>query len=179
MLRASRALSSLRTSSSRQLCCCYTCNCVGAQFLFAAAREAGDTRYPFSVLGLGDVVVPGAFVSLLRQVDLEGLGPGQGRAEPSSGVAFPYFYAGLAAYAAGLTTTFVANYLTKAGQPALVYIVPSLLITAAATAANRGEMQQLWLYKSQRAEAAKERRDTIRADWRADKALKRGREKGK
>ena len=26
-----------------------------AKFLWAAVREAGDTRYPFSVLGLGDV----------------------------------------------------------------------------------------------------------------------------
>ena len=26
-----------------------------AKFLWAAEREAGDTRYPFSVLGLGDV----------------------------------------------------------------------------------------------------------------------------
>lgn len=33
-------------------------------------------RYPFSVLGLGDIVVPGAFVSLLRQADLDGLGSG-------------------------------------------------------------------------------------------------------
>jgi hypothetical protein len=26
------------------------------------------TRYPFSVLGLGDIAIPGAFVALLRQV---------------------------------------------------------------------------------------------------------------
>ena len=93
-----------------------------ASFLFAAAREAGDPRYPFSVLGLGDVVVPGAFVSLLREVDKDmdkdGLAADAAGA-PTTGPAqqLPYFYAGLGAYAAGLVTTFVANYVTKAGQP--------------------------------------------------------------
>ena len=140
-------------------------------------REVGDTRYPFSVLGLGDVVVPGAFVSLLRQVDVDGLEADTGGAKPSarpsaaktSEVDFVYFYAGVGAYAAGLAATFVANYVTKAGQPALVYIVPSLLLTAVATAASRGELPQLLAYKSQRAEAAKVKRDEMKAEWKAKK----------
>jgi minor histocompatibility antigen H13 len=143
------------------------------QFLFAAVREAGDTRYPFSVLGLGDVVVPGAFVSLLRQVDIDGLEADTGGAKPAaktSEVDFVYFYAGVGAYAAGLAATFVANYVTKAGQPALVYIVPSLLLTAVATAASRGELPQLLAYKSQRAEAAKVKREhEMKAEWKAKK----------
>ena len=36
----------------------------------ALGADAGG-RYPFSVLGLGDVVVPGAFVGLLRELDKE------------------------------------------------------------------------------------------------------------
>jgi len=155
-----------------------------AKFLFAAVREAGDTRYPFSVLGLGDVVVPGAFVSLLRQVDIDGLEADTGGARPSARPAaatsapksaaetsevvdFAYFYTGVAAYAAGLAATFVANYVTKAGQPALVYIVPSLLLAALATAARRGELPQLLAYTSQRAEAAKVKRDELKAEWKA------------
>ena len=54
-----------------------------------------------------------------------------------------YFQVGLGAYAAGLLGTFAANYLTKSGQPALVYIVPSLLLSAVATAASRGELPSL------------------------------------
>jgi hypothetical protein len=72
-------------------------------------------------------------------------------------------------HAAGLAATFVANYVTKAGQPALVYIVPSLLLTAVATAASRGELPQLLAYKSQRAEAAKVKRDEMKAEWKAKK----------
>ena len=150
------------------------------QFLFAAVREAGDTRYPFSVLGLGDIVVPGAFVSLLRQVDIDGLEADTSGATPSARSSaakrgpdadFVYFHAGVAAYAAGLAATFTANYVTKAGQPALVYIVPSLLLTAAATAAIRGELPQLLGYRSKRAEEAKVKRDEMKAEWKAKKAM--------
>jgi len=133
-----------------------------AKFLFARLRDDGDLSYPFSVLGLGDIVVPGAFVSLLREVDTDGLSadtrtstrPRTAEARAES----PYFFVGLAAYAFGLGGTFVANYVTRAGQPALVYIVPSLLVAALATAASRGELEQLLAYKSSRAEAATEER---------------------
>ena len=84
----------------------------------------------------------------LRQADIDGLDSGQAKpaarkTPPASAGApaspgFPYFTAGLGGYAIGLATTFVANYVTRQGQPALVYIVPSLLIAATATAASRG-----------------------------------------
>eukprot|EP00316_Scyphosphaera_apsteinii_P011971 CAMPEP_0119315888 /NCGR_PEP_ID=MMETSP1333-20130426/37576_1 /TAXON_ID=418940 /ORGANISM="Scyphosphaera apsteinii, Strain RCC1455" /LENGTH=411 /DNA_ID=CAMNT_0007321383 /DNA_START=187 /DNA_END=1422 /DNA_ORIENTATION=+ len=134
-----------------------------AKFLFAAMREAGDDRYPFSVLGLGDVVVPGAFVSLMREVDKDGLSR---MGDVSLNVSIPnfdrvgifdtspYFYAGLGGYTFGLLATFVANYITNAGQPALVYIVPSLLIAAGATGLAQGELKELLEYRSKRAAAA-------------------------
>ena len=138
-----------------------------AKFLFAAVREVGDTRYPFSVLGLGDVVVPGAFISLLREVDTDGLDADRSAGDGRSGGGLPYFYAGLGAYAVGLCTTFVANYVTKAGQPALVYIVPSLLLAAGANALARGELQPLLQYKSTRAAVAKEAREVWKAERKA------------
>eukprot|EP00966_Prymnesium_polylepis_P325516 7381496-Prymnesium_polylepis.1 len=137
-----------------------------AKFLFATVREVGDTRYPFSVFGLGDVVVPGAFVSLLREVDRDvlpqadvpsGGGATTGgfggfsfmsgghwrRRSESDGkadgwAARPYFATGLGGYTAGLGLTFVANTVSGAGQPELVYIVPSLLLSSAGTALARG-----------------------------------------
>ena len=157
-----------------------------AKFLWDAKRDVlsaaasggggggggGGISYPFSVLGLGDVVIPGAFVSLMRSLDLDqqaeeaargattrrGLFGGD-RAPtplPPSGdlAGKPYFTAALGAYAFGLGVTFAANYLTKAGQPALVYIVPSLLLASLATAAARGEVEALLAYRSSRAEGA-------------------------
>ena len=80
-----------------------------AKFLFARLRAEGDASYPFSVLGLGDVVVPGAFVSLLREVDKDGLEPAEGsrpRAPPidaakAAEAPSTYFRAGLGAYRHG------------------------------------------------------------------------------
>ena len=146
-----------------------------AKFLFAAMRESGDTRYPFSILGLGDVVVPGAFISLMREVDRKAVARVPARARPrapSKGESRKgkaeldrgdrgwdsnrYFYSGIASYGAGLLLCFAANYITKTGQPALVYIVPSLLITACGLASSRGELAQLTAFESPRAAAAKE-----------------------
>jgi minor histocompatibility antigen H13 len=145
-----------------------------AKFLFAAMRESGDTRYPFSILGLGDVVVPGAFISLMREVDRGAVarvpararpraaskGESKGKAELDRGDrgwdSNRYFYSGIASYGAGLLLCFAANYITKTGQPALVYIVPSLLITACGLASSRGELAQLTAFESPRAAAAKE-----------------------
>lgn len=135
-----------------------------AKFLWhVPGRESigsAGVSYPFSVLGLGDVVIPGAFVSLMRNIDLdlEAQAAGAQRALPPKPTASlddkPYFRATVAAYALGLGLTFAANYLTKAGQPALVYIVPSLLLASVATAVSRGELEMLLAYRSARAEAA-------------------------
>jgi len=159
-----------------------------ARFLFKALREAGDGRYPFSVLGLGDVIVPGAFVSLMREFDQDQLGAAavitKPKARTRGATALPasradrstdanvYFDTALRAYALGLATTFVANYVSKAGQPALVYIVPSLLIATLGTAALRDELPLLLGYTSTRAEAAKRELEAWKADRKARKDAK-------
>ena len=150
-----------------------------AKFLFAAVVEPGDTRYPFSILGLGDIVVPGAFVSLMRDVDREGLQQAARRTRSSvaaavDGATFgPYFQASLSGYAFGLVTTFAANYLTKSGQPALVYIVPSLLLAAIATAFSRGEVEELFAFQSSRAAIAQAQLEKMRAEAEAAKAAEK------
>ena len=62
----------------------------------------------------------------------------------------------------------MANYVTKSGQPALVYIVPSLLAAALGTAAVRGELPLLLGYKSTRAAAAAAEREARMAEERAE-----------
>ena len=125
----------------------------GAQYLFATAAsptalESG--KYPFSVLGLGDIVIPGAFVTMLRQIDLE-----RSVQPPLAGfIGKPYFTAGIVAYSAGLLACFAANSYSGVGQPALVYIVPALLFGSAATAVSRGESRELFAFESERAREA-------------------------
>lgn len=49
-----------------------------------------------------------------------------------------------AAYLLGIILTFVVMLLSGMGQPALLYLVPFTLLTAAAVAGYRKEMRQFW-----------------------------------
>jgi minor histocompatibility antigen H13 len=113
-----------------------------------AAAAAGATTKPnFAMLGLGDIVIPGLFVALMLRYDVE------------SNFKSSYFQSVFWGYVGGLgTTIFVMNYF-KAAQPALLYIVPAVLLTVAAHAALRGEFSRLWHFQEdhvaqQEAEAA-------------------------
>ena len=60
------------------------------KILFAGAGPTPERPYPFSVLGLGDIAIPGAFVALLRQFDVTRRGDG-GQQQGDA----PYFTAGM------------------------------------------------------------------------------------
>lgn len=47
------------------------------------------------------------------------------------------------AYRTGLGAAFTANAVTKLGQPALLYLVPSTLLAVLLTAANRDELRKV------------------------------------
>ena len=70
----------------------------------------------FTILGLGDIVIPGAFVTLSLRYDLS-RSPKRDWLAP---FAKPYFFASLFAYVAGLGTTIFVMHTFKAAQPALL-----------------------------------------------------------
>ncbi|CAI5526097.1 unnamed protein product [Closterium sp. Naga37s-1] len=94
----------------------------------------GDLARPFSLLGLGDIVIPGIFVALALRFDVSrGTGP-------------RYFVSTFAGYMAGIITTiFVMNYF-QAAQPALLYIVPGVMGFLGVHGAIRGELKELLAY---------------------------------
>ncbi|CAN0280428.1 unnamed protein product [Ectocarpus fasciculatus] len=173
------------------------------KFLFPSLTDPSK-RYPFSVLGLGDIVIPATFCTLMRSFDnyLEGarqaeaaaaralltevgnknpialwldsiLGtpvaqagsgipeaslkgtPPPGRlaaagaagagGEAVSGGGRSYFDNSVAAYALGLGLCFTVNFVSKSGQPALLYLNPALLSSAVLTAVlnGNGELEKL------------------------------------
>jgi minor histocompatibility antigen H13 len=57
-----------------------------------------------------------------------------------------YFTRVACAHVAGLLTAFAANSITHLGQPALLYIVPSTLLTVLVTAASRSEVGRVWRF---------------------------------
>ena len=147
-------------------------------------NASGD--FPFSILGLGDIAIPGFLAALLLRCDIFGssvlttkasisdsasqddetceamesvpLHPsdemastvkeGDGDAavsekeHPDGDVTAGskiYFLPVLAAYLIGLLSASGANVITHQGQPALLYIVPCMLLTASSVALIRGE----------------------------------------
>ncbi|XP_017404790.1 signal peptide peptidase-like 2C [Cebus imitator] len=87
---------------------------------------------PFSILGFGDIVVPGFLVAYCCRFDV------QVRSRQV------YFAACTVAYAVGLLLTFMAMVLMQMGQPALLYLVSSTLLTSLAVAACRRELSLFW-----------------------------------
>ncbi|XP_053423780.1 signal peptide peptidase-like 2C [Nycticebus coucang] len=87
---------------------------------------------PFSILGFGDIVVPGFLVAYCHRFDVQ---------IHSHQV---YFVACTMAYAVGLLVTFMAMVVMQMGQPALLYLVSSTLLTSLAVAAHRRELTLFW-----------------------------------
>jgi minor histocompatibility antigen H13 len=144
--------------------------------LAAAAGVAADGKglSPFSMLGLGDIVIPGVFVALLlrfdclpeRQQRLRGAKAGAAAAArattraSSAGAAeekkkflsscpYPYFVASFFGYVLGLGTTIVVMNVFNAAQPALLYIVPAVLGATAVAGAARGELKAVFSFSEE------------------------------
>lgn len=74
----------------------------------------------YSVLGLGDLVIPGFFLSVCSRFD--------SFMKNSTGRWSPYWFVGMIMYGSALLLTDVVCAITSSGQPALVFIVPLLII---------------------------------------------------
>ncbi|OBS76898.1 hypothetical protein A6R68_16654 [Neotoma lepida] len=87
---------------------------------------------PVSILGFGDIIVPGLLIAYCRRFDVQ------------TGSSSVYYISSTIAYAVGMIITFVVLVLMKKGQPALLYLVPCTLITASVVAWSRKEMKKFW-----------------------------------
>ncbi|KVI05209.1 Peptidase A22B, signal peptide peptidase [Cynara cardunculus var. scolymus] len=100
-----------------------------------------DTR-PFSMLGLGDIVIPGIFVALALRFDV------------SRGKESHYFKSAFLGYTAGLVVTIVVMNWFQAAQPALLYIVPGVIGFLAAHCLWNGEVKPLLEFDESKTTAA-------------------------
>jgi minor histocompatibility antigen H13 len=108
----------------------------------------GD-KLEFNMIGLGDIVIPGVFVALMLRFDIVNYfknrvsTPEDDRVPYSFGnVAF--FNATLFGYVAGIFTTLFVMVYFKAAQPALLYLVPGILISSIFMALVKGNLSTLW-----------------------------------
>ncbi|XP_015253046.1 PREDICTED: signal peptide peptidase-like 2A isoform X3 [Cyprinodon variegatus] len=87
----------------------------------------------FSILGYGDIIVPGLLVAYCSRFDVW-----------INSRRKIYFISCCIAYLLGMVLTFAVMLLSGMGQPALLYLVPFTLITSAVVAGCRGEMKHFW-----------------------------------
>eukprot|EP00740_Mantoniella_antarctica_P000185 CAMPEP_0181392268 /NCGR_PEP_ID=MMETSP1106-20121128/26492_1 /TAXON_ID=81844 /ORGANISM="Mantoniella antarctica, Strain SL-175" /LENGTH=532 /DNA_ID=CAMNT_0023513363 /DNA_START=211 /DNA_END=1809 /DNA_ORIENTATION=+ len=106
--------------------------------LFLFPRLEGNVG-DFSMLGYGDVILPGLLIVHNHLFD--------NRSNESNRARISYLLPSIAAYIAGLLLTFLALYFEvggQGGQPALCYLVPTVLGGTVFYAHCRGELKEMW-----------------------------------
>ena len=123
----------------------------------------------FTLLGLGDVVIPGTFVSLALRYDLWR----STHRDSSKPFSKPYFTAALTAYVQSLGATMAVMHFFHAAQPALLYIrwvkrgissvfdsridrgihtlvcSPACILSFVFTGLRRGELRDAWTWRDE------------------------------
>ena len=106
----------------------------------------------FSMLGLGDIVIPGIFLTLTLTLTLTLiLIPGifvalSLRYDVRQGITTKIFNWAMGGYVLGLGATVFVMHVFKAAQPALLYIVPALILCTMLGAKMAGKFSDLWNY---------------------------------
>ncbi|TIA83123.1 hypothetical protein E3P77_01335 [Wallemia ichthyophaga] len=119
-------------------------------------KLVSDENPGLTLLGLGDIVLPGIFIALCLRLDLH-LATVRHSEQKKSGLpptsndkfAKPYFTTCLIAYFLGLVATVVVMHNFKAAQPALLYLSPACIGSVALLSAARGEFKQAWSWTAE------------------------------
>ncbi|EEC15947.1 conserved hypothetical protein [Ixodes scapularis] len=99
------------------------------------AGELAVCESQFSILGYGDMIIPGLAISYCRCFDV--------LVKDYS----PYFILSMTCYGLSLVLAFVGSVLMNTGQPALLYLVPGTLVPVIIVSWWRGEFQDFWTGK--------------------------------
>jgi len=105
-------------------------------------------QFQFSMLGLGDIVLPGFLISFLLRFDYRMVLKLFQESKKNS-LSKPYFSSTFLAYIIGLVMTIFVMHTFKAAQPALLYLVPCCLGASLFMALIRGEFNTLWNYSEE------------------------------
>ncbi len=81
------------------------------KLLFPRVMEVGATKRPFSMLGLGDIVIPGIFVALMLRYDVQ------------NGMRTKYFQSCFGGYVLGILATLIVMNTFNVSPVLLVYRV--------------------------------------------------------
>lgn len=115
------------------------------KLVFPSIHNSGH----FSMLGLGDIVMPGLLLCFVLRYDAykksQGIPADNGVPMPKSmGSKLTYFHCSLLGYFLGLLTATVSSEIFKAAQPALLYLVPFTLLPLLTMAYLKGDLRRMW-----------------------------------
>lgn len=106
-----------------------------------------------ALLGLGDIVVPGVYMSLCLRYDVfRYYSDGKQPFHLARKINAPYFVTSLVFYVIALIVTMVVLFVFEHGQPALLYICPALIISTFLVGVYQGELGALWAYDGDKEE---------------------------
>lgn len=107
------------------------------KLVFPSMKDSGR----FSMLGLGDIVMPGLLLCFVMRYDnyikRQAL-------TPETETRITYFHCSLIGYLVGLVTATVVSEVYKAAQPALLYLVPFTLLPIMIMAYIKGDLRRMW-----------------------------------
>jgi minor histocompatibility antigen H13 len=115
--------------------------------------NAETGKIELSLLGLGDIVIPGFFLALLLRFYASLANVSTTAIDIHASFPKPYFHSALFAYVLGLGTTLFVMIQFNAAQPALLYLVPACLGSSFLCAVVRGELKELMAYSEEEEEA--------------------------
>jgi signal peptide peptidase-like protein 2B len=114
--------------------------------MLLACPKIGGGGGGLSMLGLGDIALPGLFLSFLLRYDYKRFSNHKG--SDDLGALFwmknSYFVVGVVMYIVGLAATDFALFVMQMGQPALLYLVPCTLGVTVILAYKRGDLSHMW-----------------------------------
>lgn len=114
------------------------------KLVFPSMQNSGH----FSMLGLGDIVMPGLLLCFVMRYDAykrSQIHAGEaGLPLPNYYHKITYFHCSLIGYFLGLLTATVSSEVFKAAQPALLYLVPFTLLPLLIMAYLKGDLRRMW-----------------------------------
>jgi minor histocompatibility antigen H13 len=140
-------------------------------------RDLSTSPPQYSILGLGDIVIPGIFMSFCLRFDvlkslskgtLEGLIDAERKGRVDNGKTMQYiitkgneapkiyFTSVIVGYLIAIITTVIIMFYFNHGQPALLYLVPGCILAIAITAVVKGEFKEVVDFVEERFYGAKE-----------------------
>ncbi|KAG9292309.1 hypothetical protein G9A89_009121 [Geosiphon pyriformis] len=117
-----------------------------------------DEPLQFTMLGLGDIVVPGIYVALCLRFDHYLYIKKNPNASRHSLFQTTYFNSCFTAYILGLLTTILVMHTFKAAQPALLYLSPACIFSVLITGLIKGQLKELFNYSSDSDEVKKNKK---------------------